>query len=277
MNEERNVTANIGNTATNGNQYHINDQNARYTAEEDSGRLVIKVETPADFDQTMETQITTSDEVSRIINNLMVQVFADYHGCSIVSTLIPGVGMVCTPRFFFKIFPDEAYDDPNAIFAFNPVGRAKSNGTGNSLYNRIQHVSNTVATPMSRKMEMTKDAKSALSDLMINGAHGKKFEQWDTAYNLVPTAKDTFIALSKLDITKILRKIFGEVDAENTPLYYAINPVYNLGGYGTANSKENWLLTIHRIHHGAEARAASLAGITIPDDYGVPPMVVAVR
>ena len=74
---------------------------------------------------------------------------------------------------------------------------------------------------------------------MINGPHGKKFEQWDTAYNLVPTAKDTFIALSKLDITKILRKIFGEVDAENTPLYYAINPVYNLGGYGTANSKEN--------------------------------------
>ena len=226
----------------------------------------------------METQITTSDELSRIINNMMVQVFADYHGCAIMCSLVPGLGMVAIPRFYFRVLPDQAYDDPNGIFAFMPVGKANANNqNGSSLYARIQHVSNTVATPMSRKMELTKDGKSALIDLMANGDYGKKFDQWNTCYQIIPSNRDTFIGLAKLDITKILRKIFGEVDAEGTPLYYAITPAYNIGGYGANGTKENWLINVHRLHHGAEARAAALAGLTLPDDYGVPPMVAADR
>ena len=274
MNEERKI-----NVTTNNDQYHINDENTKFGVNEnEKHELKIKVDKPADFDATMETQITTSDELSRIINNMMVQVFADYHGCAIMCSLVPGLGMVAIPRFYFRVLPDQAYDDPNGIFFFLPVGKANANNqNGSSLYARIQHVSNTVATPMSRKMELTKDGKSALIDLMANGDYGKKFDQWNTCYQIIPSNRDTFIGLAKLDITKILRKIFGEVDAEGTPLYYAITPAYNIGGYGANGTKENWLINVHRLHHGAEARAAALAGLTLPDDYGVPPMVAADR
>ena len=274
MNEERKI-----NVTTNNDQYHINDENTKFGVNEnEKHELKIKVDKPADFDATMETQITTSDELSRIINNMMVQVFADYHGCAIMCSLVPGLGMVAIPRFYFRVLPDQAYDDPNGIFAFMPVGKANANNqNGSSLYARIQHVSNTVATPMYRKMELTKDGKSALIDLMANGDYGKKFDQWNTCYQIIPSNRDTFIGLAKRDITKILRKIFGEVDAEGTPLYYAITPAYNIGGYGANGTKENWLINVHRLHHGAEARAAALAGLTLPDDYGVPPMVAADR
>lgn len=271
MNEEKRI-----NVTADNDQYHINDENAKFGVDEnEKHEIKIRIDKPADFDATMEIQITTSDELSRIINNMMSQVFADYHGCSITCSLTPGLGMVATPRFYFKVLPDQVYDDPNNIFAFVPIGKANNNQNKNSLYARIQHVSNTVATPMSRKMELTDDGKSALVDLMMNGDHGKKFDQWNTCYQITPSNRDTFIGLAKLDITKILRKVFGEVDAEGTPLYYSVTPSYNVGGGN--GMPENWLITIQRLHHGAEARAAALAGITLPDDYGVPPMVTVNR
>lgn len=271
MNEEKRI-----NVTADNDQYHINDENAKFGVDEnEKHEIKIRIDKPADFDATMEIQITTSDELSRIINNMMSQVFADYHGCSITCSLTPGLGMVATPRFYFKVLPDQVYDDPNNIFAFVPIGKANTNQNKNSLYARIQHVSNTVATPMSRKMELTDDGKSALVDLMMNGDHGKKFDQWNTCYQITPSNRDTFIGLAKLDITKILRKVFGEVDAEGTPLYYSVTPSYNVGGGN--GMPENWLITIQRLHHGAEARAAALAGLTLPDDYGVPPMVTVNR
>ena len=253
--------------------YHIHDEESKFSVTQEKEHDVrIRVDKPADFDPTMETQITTSNELSRIINNLFSQAFADYYGCILMSSYLPGVGMVTIPRLYFKVLQDQAYDDPNMIFAFNPVGRVSKNDK-NDMFARIQRVSNITSAPASRKVEITDDGKNALLEFMVTTGQ-KKFDQWDSAFNTIPSRNDTFVGLSKLDITKILRKIFGEVDIEGTPLYYAITPTYNIGG---RNGNENWILNIHRLHHGAEARAAELVGLCAPDDSGMPPMVVAER
>ena len=80
MNEEKRI-----NVTADNDQYHIHDENTKFGVDEnEKHEIKIRVDKPADFDATMETQITTSDELSRIINNMMSQVFADYHGCAII-------------------------------------------------------------------------------------------------------------------------------------------------------------------------------------------------
>lgn len=254
------------------NSYDIHGENNAETVKNTEG-LKIVLTKPADFDACADVSITTTDELSRAINRIFAGAFNDFYGIHLAVQNVPGRGLAISPILYFRVLPFSAYEDDSAYFAFNPIAKG---GRGVSMLNRVERVSR-YNSPLDKQVIITDDGKSALEDFM-QVAPGKKFNdnQWQQVYSVIPVGENTFIQLQRVDLLKVVSKVFGEIDEEGTPYYYNVAPARPVSGFnGAYKAAENWILNIMRLHHGAEARAADLVGLQTPADANIPTMVVA--
>jgi len=221
--------------------------------EETKEVLKITMDNPVDFEPVGDIKITSTDELGKIINDVMVQAFADYCGCSLQCQFVPDRGYVVIPKLYFNVLKKEQYTD-DKYFCFKTLeSQPKSDIIG-----RVQRLSQISATN-SVKVDITDDGKSVLEDFIITPNKNVKFE-WNGAYNVLATATETYIEVYKLDMLKFVRLIFGDTDANGSALYYQITPTGVIGGNNPYKKADNWSLNIVRLNHANEAKAADLLG-----------------
>lgn len=226
---------------------------------------------PAHFDACADVMLSSTNELGRVINGIFSKVFEDYYGCSINVQMVTGRGFFIIPKLHFHVLPDAEYDkETDKAFAFQPVSKNKN---GNSFLDKVKSVSNaaTIANSPSRGIVFTEDGKSILSDFMFT-QNGKV--DFDKCFECKQYTNEMIISVFKLDILKIITKIYGEVNEENTPYYYQITPTFQIGSTPYKNS-DNWGIYILRLHHGAEARAAEQYGMAGPSADGIQNIIKA--
>ncbi len=228
--------------------------------------LKITLKKPASFDAVGDIKITTTTELSKIINDIFAQVFADYYGCSLKVQFQPErQAYIVVPKLFFKVM--KTYDD-NKIYAFRTLGANKAN---DDMIGRVQRVSQSAAS--GSKALITDDGKSVLEDFLITPAVKANNFDWNSAFSTIATETDTFVQVYKLDINKLISTIFGDHDETGSKQYYQITPT---GVVGTANqykNPDNWSLFILRLNHVNEAYAAELLGFNIPAQSSMPTVI----
>lgn len=239
---------------------NVNVETAKSTNQ--AAKLVLTK--PAHFDACADVMLSTTNELGRVINDIFSNVFADYYGCSITVQMVTSRGFYIIPKLYFHVLSDQEYDREDKVFAFKPIGKESSS---NSLLDKVKNISNvaTVMNSPSRGMLFTEDGKSILEDFMLT-TNGKI--DFNKCFESKRYTNETIISVFKLDILKIVSKIYGEIDSENTPYYYQITPTFQIGSTPYKNS-ENWGLYILRLRHGAEARAAEQYGIAGPSADGI--------
>lgn len=227
--------------------------------------LKIALKKPVSFDPVGDIKITTTTELSKIVNDIFSQVFADYYGCSLKVQFQPErQAYIVVPKLFFKVMKNY---EAGKTYAFNTLG-AKPN---DDMIGRVQRVSQSAAS--GSKALITDDGKSVLEDFLITPAVKANNFDWNSAFSTIATDSDTFIQVFKLDINKFITTIFGDTDETGSKEYYQITPT---GVVGTANqykTPDNWSLFILRLNHVNEAYAAELLGFNIPSQSSMPTVV----
>ena len=227
--------------------------------------LKISLKKPVSFDAVGDIKITTTTELSKIINDIFVQVFADYYGCSLQVQFQPErQAYIVVPKLFFKVMKN--YED-DKVYAFRTLAANKSD----DMIGRVQRVSQSAAS--GSKALITDDGKSVLEDFMINPVVKSNNFDWNSAFGTVPTETDTFVRVFKLDINKFLNVIFGEFESTGANQCSQITPTGVVGNNNQYKSPDNWSLFILRLNHVNEAYAAELLGCNIPSQSSMPTVV----
>ena len=228
--------------------------------------MKIKMSKPVSFDPVGSIKITTTNELSTIINNIFAQVFDDYYGCSLRIQFQPERGIwIVVPKLFFKLL--KTYDD-NKTYAFRTLNSSKGDG---DMVGRVFRVSQSVAS--GTRALITDDGKSVLEDFLITPAVKTSSFDWNSAFGVVSTDTDTFVQVFKLDINKFIATIFGEKDETGSRQYYQINPTAPINTNTQYKNAENWSLMILKLDHVNEAYAAELLGYNIPSQTSMPNVV----
>lgn len=238
---------------------------ANATEQEVKQELKIRLAKPLNFNPVGEISIITTRELSKVINDIFVQVFADYFGCNLRVQFQPErQSYIIVPRLFFRV--QKTYDD-NKTYAFRTLNGRKSS---DDVIGRVQRMSQS-ATSGCRAL-ITDEGKSVLEDFMITPIVKANNFDWAGAYSTVATSEDTFIQVFKLDILKFISTLYGEVDATGSKQYYQITPtgVVNTNQYKAA---DDWSVQILRLNHANEANAAELLGFNIPSQSSMPNVV----
>lgn len=228
--------------------------------------LKIVLKRPVAFDAVGDIKITTTTELSKVINDIFSQVFADYYGCSLKVQFQPERQQyIVVPRLFFKVM--KTYD-PEKTYAFNTLGANKAN---DDVVGRVQRVSQSAAS--GTKVLITADGKSVLEDFMITPVIKSSNFDWNSAFSTVPTDNDTFVQVFKLDVNKFVSTIYGDMDATGSKQYYQITPTGVVGAYNQYKAPDNWSLFILRLNHVNEAYAAELLHLNVPSQSSMPTVV----
>ena len=240
--------------------------------------LKIEVTQPADFEPVADISVTTTELLSKLVNQILRPTFTgDYKGCHITATPVNGQGLVLETRLYFKILTDAEYSNKDLIFAFQPTSvAAKTNS--DEIVSKLERISLLSDRNLRNSMTITEDGKSALSEFIIPQAKNSDGSvRWNECMNVTVSGNNSFVCVFRVDINKIVGKIFGEKGSDGTPLYYTLQPTYQIGGssiFGNQNS-DIWTLNVIRIHHGGLSMASKIMGIPVPSEYGMPQMVVA--
>ena len=240
--------------------------------------LKIEVERPADFNAIGDIEVTTTELLAKTINQILKPTFnGDYSGCNIRVVPVTGRGLVLESRLYFRILSEAEYNDPNKVFAFIPAS-FKQKKDGNTIVSTLQRISLLADNNMNNRVTVTDDAKSALAEFIVQQAkNGNGEVKWNECTNVQSSGNNTFACVFKIDINKLIAKIYGEVDKDGTPLYYSIYPTMQLSGAGIYGNQEceTWGLNIIRLHHGEISKVSKMLGLPVPSEYGMPQMVPA--
>lgn len=229
-------------------------------------KLRIRVNNVANFDPCQEIKITSSMTLAKAINSLF-SIFDDYIACNLVVQPVLNVGNVVIPILYFKLLNSNEYkNDEGKYFAFKPVSVVKEEEAFIETLNRI---SGSMAGDIKNSVKITQDGVDVLEEFVA----GKKKDKikWIDMYQVKQLNNETLIAITGIDLYRILAKIYGEVDAEGMQYDYRIVPVSEVGGRAMG-SATNWNLTLYRIRLGSLGRAAEVIGFGMPTNYGMPPM-----
>lgn len=195
---------------------------------------------PKDFEAAAETTFSTTDELSKNINSIF-KVFDDYFGCALTVQMV-NYRSIITPRLYFKVLQNY---DGGIDTGFIPTGTANSG----DLIKRITRVAD------SQKVAMTDELSDVVSDLTIG--NGTKPSYKETIIN-----GTCYIELNKLDISKIMKMIYGDKDKNGGKAFYQINPVLQLNQH-QYGGVDNWSVSIMRINEANLNDAAQKLGIVV--------------
>ena len=228
--------------------------------------IKIKLKNPIDFAPVGDIKITTTTEMSKVINDIFSQTFADYYGSSLKVQFQPELkAYIVIPCLFFRV--QKNYDE-NKRYAFHTLGSSSPN---ESMINRIQRVSQSIAT--GAQVEITPAGKSALFDFVISSVAKSSNFDWKSAFRTITSEGETYIQVFKFDILKFITMIYGEVDTNNSKQYYQVIPLNVVGTPNQYKAADNWSLNIIRLNHANEAYAAELLGFNIPSQSAMPTVV----
>lgn len=231
----------------------------------------IKLDKPVAFNNVADIDVTTTKELSKLINDLFAPVFKDYFGCNIKTIYVQDRNAwVISPEIFFHVLKEDAYADDNALFGFRPLSMQPKD----DIVGRVQRLSQ-ISVTSGVKVGITDEAKSILEDFVLT-PQNKKFD-WKEAYNTISTDTETFIRVFKLDIIKLVRKIFGAKDETGARLEYQITPIrpVDLTQQQSYKQIDNWSITILRLNVDNQNVAAELLGFNQPIYDNTPVMVKA--
>lgn len=191
--------------------------------------MMIEVTEPQKFDKLASTTLETTQRLAKRINKLFSTVFADYYGA--VVSCAAGNGNVNAQQMFmvelhFKPVPAGAINpNDNRMRAFAPIDEAK----GDDVVSGVKSVWNNFRT--SAKYQMTKETAEVLSDFMlpnlnINPFDAKTYDQYKAEYvdNSHFGMAPAMVRVTGLDLTKLVKKIYGDKNADGKRVDYGVLP-----------------------------------------------------
>ena len=237
------------------------------------GNTVLKIDTePMNFNASGEVEITTTDELSKIINTLFGNVFGDYYGCTLeVQPVLQNNiwSYIVIPKLSFQILPKEAYATGDKAFAFMPF----ESQPVNDILGRVQRISRISASSGVR-IDMTEDGKSVLEDFLLPNVKKEKDSpkfNWAKSYVVEVINNKTFIKFFNLDICAILKKIYGDkIEGDKKGRYfYQITPTYKLNQNAQYKFRDNWDVNILRLNIVNMEKSLVELGYGIPSEQGL--------
>ena len=235
----------------------------------------IKIEENPTFNPIGDVAVTTTNDLSKVINDVFVNVFADYAGSAIHAMAVNNYGLVPVLRLYFNLYNADAYRDTDKNFAFNPIDVANSNSAKDDIYSRVQRIT-SMGAPINKKVIITDIAKEALNDYMLSEyMRNGQFTQWNACYDAIPSSAGTLISLYRLDINKLMSLIYGNKNEKGEKITYSVEAKAKIRSNIPTNNLENWSLNINRLYNTSLIEAAKIVGIGVPTDAGVPGMVAA--
>lgn len=196
----------------------------------------INVEQPYEFDGLLKSKITTTFELSQVINRLFKPIFHDYEGC----TILPDQFGIFQLTLFFK---DRGEKDPGKI---KNVQSITQKAEKNDIKLRIQNLNR--ANSASR-FELTDETKEALEEFIRRPQNQKvnwkqhvievteKASPYTNAFNV-------YTKVMNLDLYRILRKIYGG-RIDGTYMEYQISMIRPTNQGNATNS--NFLINISQL------------------------------
>lgn len=194
----------------------------------------IALEEITEFDGLLKSKITTTFDLSQVVNKLFRPVFQDYEGC----TILPDQFGTFQLTLFFK---DKGEAENGKIKNITSIIRKVEDK--NDVMTRIQNLNRANS---SSKFELTQETKDVLEEFIRkpNGQNinWKQFvvESTERTYG---GGYNIYIKVLNIDLYKILRKIYGaKVDGSYMEYMISmIRPTSNQGG------SVNYLINISQL------------------------------
>lgn len=206
--------------------------------------------TPIPFDSTTEARLTTTIELSSLVNTVFNKVFRDYYGCILVLDPV-------TNRWKADLYFSENANasEEAAIKNLEPIAAKFGNGVGANGARRTMGsmAEGFTARTSNIHYELSTVTKEALTkyympwELKKGEPNWKKivteqYEQANYGYN----SSTIYICVHGVDIVKILTDIYGNKNEENHYVDYAVTAIRPLSQI-QPNSNSNMLLNVQRI------------------------------
>lgn len=241
-------------------------ENVNTNTTEKKEALKIALRNPIQFNAVASTAITTTTELSKVINDIFSQVFADYYGSALRVQFQPDrQAYIVVPCLYFRVMKN--YED-DKTYAFRTLG---SNKPTDDMVGRVQRVSQSAAS--GSKVLITDDGKSVLEDFLVTPAVKTNNFDWTSCYRTIASDSDTFVMTYKLDINKIITMLYGDRDSTGSKQYYQLAPNGVVGPNNQYKNPDNWSVIIMRLDHSNEAYAAELLGFNIPSQSSMPSVI----
>lgn len=245
--------------------------------------MYIEITQPEKFEKLAATSLETTQRLAKRINKLFSTAFVDYHGSSIYCT--PGNGNVAPYQQFmveihFKpLAAGSVNPNDTRIRAFKPIeeGTPKTDIVANlkSIYGNFRS---------SSKFELTSEAAQILSEFMypgltINPFDPKTYDQVKSEYVDTPQYGQSpiMVKLTGLDLTKLIRKIYGSKTEEGKRVDYAVIPfgpvAPNMMNNNMIQGNANWKVSIMQIEAEKTYDLASELGYIPAGNGSVAPIV----
>ena len=160
-------------------------------------------------------------EISKCINKLLSSTFADYHGSAIF--INPGNGSPINAQMSVELYfkPCSESDIPEkALRAFKVIGEGED---GNRIAAQLRAINSAYRNI---NFEITDEGCQILSDFMFTGCNVNPYKP-NTFRNYITQFQDNgpiYIKLINVDLTKILRMIYGPKMTDGAAADYLIVP-----------------------------------------------------
>ena len=235
---------------------NVTPEEAEVKEEEVREAIKISVD-PIPFNPVADIKVTTTLELSKLINDIFFQVFSDYYGCNIECQFMANRGFIIVPRLYFRVLNPKEYKE-DCYYAFKPLSAQNAS----NLFERVQKISQMSGSAAgANTVTMTDDIKATLEDFVISPANNdmKKFD-WNSSFTVSSSNADTFVRVFKLDIIKFIKKLYGDKDETGKPYYYQIAPTQPVGAPNQYKEGTNWAVNILRLSERNQNYAAELLG-----------------
>ncbi len=238
--------------------------------------LRISVQEHEKFNDVVRTDLTTTQKISRRINQLFNSAFADYYGC--VVRVNNGQGnttpqAVFSVELYFKPVNENAESD-GRIIAFKPIGHSDA-----SIYDQLQAISSTFN--QSNKFDLTSEASQILSWYLHPGMNLDPFrpEQYKKA-GLISEFENrnmgygypvVMTKVSGIDLIKLVKDIYGHKNDSGSQVEYNVVPLRPLSANPNAQymGLVNWLIMIQQADKNNTSQIASDFGY-VPTTGDIP-------
>lgn len=206
------------------------------------------------FEKLASTSLETTQRLAKRINKLFSTAFADYYGA--VVSCVAGNGNINAQQMFnvelhFKPIPAGAINpNDSRIRAFAPVDETKKT---DDLVSNLRAMYSSLNT--SSRYVLTKEAAEILSEFMLPGTNidpfnPKSFDNLKSEYtdNSRFGANPAMVRIVGVDITKLVKKIYGNKDAYGKKVDYGVIPYGPVTPNLNQNvSTANWRVMIMQV------------------------------
>lgn len=241
-------------------------------AAEEKKKLVLELDTPAEFESLIQTGYsTTCSFCDEYINPLFHNVFSDFYGSKIEvannRTLITTLA-----------FCETNTNDTRAHGIERTVG-----GNANDVDSKIKLINNTLSSDRyHNQFKLTDDCKDLLESIIPGAARqGNGKINWNAIsgegcinnnFNFVNGGQSQVIIQVQIDLNKLIRVIYGAKSTvdDDTFQYMAIlgNPINPVSGFGGQLIVKNWQLFILKLSNKAVQEISKSYGMSGQNNLG---------